>query len=167
MGLLATLTRSTGVLLLVPMAYYYYERRGWRLRRTDAHVANLLMVAEGMLVWMTYLSLAFGKPLLFSTLRRSGSVASPSPTTPWRAPSSPLVWGLRKVVSAEFYKVFWEVPRPGSAYSTASANLINMVFLVAPPCCSGTAPGGCRAPTPGTPWLRSPTRSSSPRSTCR
>jgi Gpi18-like mannosyltransferase len=34
MGLLATLTRSTGVLLLVPMAYYYYERRGWKLRRS-------------------------------------------------------------------------------------------------------------------------------------
>ena len=33
MGLLATLTRSTGVLLLIPMAYYYYERRGWKPRR--------------------------------------------------------------------------------------------------------------------------------------
>ena len=66
MGLLATLTRSTGALLLVPMAYYYYERRGWKLRRTDSHIANLLMVAEGILVWMTYLSLAFGKPMLFS-----------------------------------------------------------------------------------------------------
>jgi hypothetical protein len=41
-----------------------------------------------------------------------------------------LVWGLRKVVSAEFYRVFWEVPRPGSEYSTASANIINMAFLV-------------------------------------
>ena len=67
MGLLATLTRSTGVLLLIPMAYYYYERRGWKLRKTDSHVANLLMVVEGLLVWMTYLALAFGKPLAFST----------------------------------------------------------------------------------------------------
>ena len=67
MGLLATLTRSTGVLLLIPMAYYYYERRGWKLKKTDSHVANLLMVVEGLLVWMTYLALAFGKPLAFST----------------------------------------------------------------------------------------------------
>ena len=65
-GLLAVLTRSTGVLLLIPMTYYYYQRRDWKLRRTDSHVANLLMIPEGLLVWMTYLSLAFGNPFSFA-----------------------------------------------------------------------------------------------------
>ena len=66
MGLLAVLTRSTGVLLLIPMTYYYYQQRDWQLRRTDSHVANLLMIPEGLLVWMTYLSLAFGNPFSFA-----------------------------------------------------------------------------------------------------
>ena len=130
MGLLATLTRSTGVLLLVPMAYYYYERRGWKLRRTDSHVANLLMVAEGILVWMTYLSLAFGKPLLFSSAQAQWERGFAFPNYTVARAVITLVWGLRKLVSAEFYRVFWEVPRPGSEYSTAGTNIINMVFLV-------------------------------------
>jgi hypothetical protein len=130
MGLLATLTRSTGVLLLVPMAFYYYQRRGWRLKRTDSHVANLLMVVEGLLVWMTYLALAFGKPLLFSSAQAQWQrgMAAPNDTVA-RAVVS-VVWGLRRLVSAEYYRVFWEVPRPGSAYSTAGTNIINLLFLI-------------------------------------
>ena len=65
-ALLAVLTRSTGVLLVIPMAVSYFQSRGWRLRRADANVANLLMVAEGLLIWMAYLSLSFGKPFLFA-----------------------------------------------------------------------------------------------------
>jgi len=130
MGLLATLTRSTGVLLLVPMAYYYYERREWKLRRTDSHVANLLMVVEGLLVWMTYLSLAFGKPLLFSSAQAQWERGFAFPNYTVARAIITLVWGLRKLVSAEFYRVFWEVPRPGSEYSMAGTNIIDMVFLV-------------------------------------
>ena len=66
------------------MAVYYFQRRGWRLRRADANVANLLMVVEGLLIWMAYLSLSFGKPLLFAeaqdrvAARRSRCRTSPS-----------------------------------------------------------------------------------------
>jgi hypothetical protein len=131
MGLLATLTRSTGVLLLLPMAYYYYEQRGWKLRRTDAHVANMLMVAEGLLVWMTYLSLAFGKPLLFSSAQAQWERGFAAPNYTVAHAVTSLFWGLRKVVSAEFYRILWEVPRPGSTYGNVGTNLINMVFFVA------------------------------------
>ena len=41
------------------------------------------------------------------------------------------VCGLRKIVSAEYYRLFWEVPRPGSEYSTLGTNILNLVFLVA------------------------------------
>ncbi|NLE23512.1 MAG: hypothetical protein GX624_12150 [Actinobacteria bacterium] len=131
MGLLATLTRSTGVLLLIPMAYYYYGRRGWKLRNTDSHVANLLMVVEGLLVWMTYLALAFGKPLAFSSAQSQWErgLAAPNYTVTKAVVST--VVGLRNVVSAEYYRWLWEAPRPGSEYSNFATNLLNLLFFVA------------------------------------
>jgi hypothetical protein len=129
-GLLATLTRSTGVLLIIPMAYYYYRKRGWKLAATDAHGANLLMVVEGLLVWMTYLSLAFGKPLLFSSAQSQWERRMAAPNYTVARAVAAVFWGLRKLVSAEYYRAFWEEPRPGSAYSTASTNIINLLFLI-------------------------------------
>jgi hypothetical protein len=131
MGLLATLTRSTGVLLLIPMAYYYYERRGWKLRKTDSHVANLLMVIEGLLVWMTYLALAFGKPLAFSTAQSQWERNFGAPNYTVTKAIAATAWGLRKVISAEYYRWLWEAPRPGSEYSNLATNVLNLAFLVA------------------------------------
>jgi hypothetical protein len=131
MGLLATLTRSTGVLLLIPMAYYYYEGRGWKLRKTDSHVANLLMVVEGLLVWMTYLALAFGKPLAFSTAQSQWERSLGAPNYTVTKAVAATVWGLRKVISAEYYRWLWEAPRPGSEYSNLATNVLNLAFLVA------------------------------------
>jgi hypothetical protein len=131
MGLLATLTRSTGVLLLIPMVYYYYERRGWSFKKTDSHVANLLMVVEGLLVWMTYLALAFGKPLAFSSAQAQWERGFGAPNYTVTRAIVATVWGLRNVVSAEYYRVFWDVPRPGSEYSTAGTNILNLLFFVA------------------------------------
>ncbi len=130
MGLLATLTRSTGILLLVPMVYYYYKRRGWDLRKTDSHIANVLMVVEGLLVWMTYLALAFGKPLAFSTAQAQWERSFGAPNYTVTRAVVATVWGLRKVVSAEYYRILWEVPRPGSEYSTAGTNIFNLLFFV-------------------------------------
>ena len=158
MGLLATLTRSTGVLLLIPLAYYYYERRGWKLRKTDSHVANLLMVVEGLLVWMTYLALAFGKPLAFSTAQAQWERGIGAPNYTVTRAIVATVYGLRKIVSAEYYRLFWEVPRPGSEYSTLGTNIFNLLFLDrrrAAPVVRGAAParrvllvraGGARVP---------------------
>jgi len=130
-GLLATLTRSTGVLLLIPMAYYYYERRGWQFKKTDSHVANLLMVVEGLLVWMTYLALAFGKPLAFSTAQAQWERGLGAPNYTVAKAMASTVWGFRTVVTAEYYRWLWEAPRPGSEYSNFATNLLNLLFLIA------------------------------------
>ena len=130
MGLLATLTRSTGVLLLIPMAYYYYERRGWKLKRTDSHVANLLMVVEGLLVWMTYLALAFGKPLAFSSAQAQWERGFGAPNYTVAKAVVATVAGLRKVVSAEYYSILWEAPRQGSEYNNFATNSLNLLFLI-------------------------------------
>jgi hypothetical protein len=131
MGLLATLTRSTGVLLLIPMAYFYYEKRGWNLKKTDSHVANMLMVVEGLLVWMTYLALAFGKPLSFSTAQKQWERHFGAPNYTVTKAVVATVWGMRKVISAEYYRWLWEAPRPGSEYSNLATNVLNLAFLVA------------------------------------
>ena len=130
MGLLATLTRSTGVILLVPMAYYYYQRRDWSLKRTDSKVANLLMVVEGILVWMTYLALAFGKPLIFSTAQAQWERGFAFPNYTVTRAVVTLFWGFRRMVAAEFYNALWAVPRPGYAYGTTFTNTLNLLFFL-------------------------------------
>ena len=130
MGLLATLTRSTGVLLLIPMAYYYYARRGWSLRRSDAHGANLLMVIEGLLVWMTYLSLTFGKPLLFSTAQAQWRRGFAAPSYTVAKGFVAAAGGAWKLLTAGYSKVFTENPLAVSGFEVALANVLNLVFLV-------------------------------------
>ncbi len=129
-GLLAALTRSTGVLLLVPMAVFYYQRRGWRLRRTDAQVANLLMVAEGLLVWMTYLSVSFGKPLLFADVQQQWRRALLWPNFTIARGIEGGVQGLRQLLSGQYLDLYWQVLQPGDAYRVAIANLIGLAALV-------------------------------------
>lgn len=130
MGLLATLTRSTGVLLLIPMAYYYYARRGWSLRRTDSHSANLLMVAEGLLVWMTYLSLAFGKPLLFSAAQAQWKRGFAAPSYTVAKGFVAAVGGAWTLLAAGYSSLFTENPQAASGYGVALANVLNLAFLV-------------------------------------
>ncbi len=129
-GLLATLTRSTGILLLVPMAWYYYESRGWSIRRTDSRGANLLMVAEGLLIWMAYLTVAFGKPLLFAGAQGQWQrgIAAPNFTVAHGFVSGAI--GLRDLVSAEYRRLFWEIPQAAEAYTHSVTNVTNLVFLV-------------------------------------
>jgi hypothetical protein len=129
-GLLATLTRSTGVLLLVPMVVFYYEQRDWKLRRTDKQIVNLLMIPEGLLVWMTYLSLAFGKPLLFAGAQAQWQRGLAAPNYSVARGALAAAQGLRQLISDQYLKLFWEVPKPSSAFSVAGTNLINIAFLV-------------------------------------
>jgi hypothetical protein len=84
-GLLAVLTRSSGVLLVVPLAVIWWEqRRGFALklpggpaagpaapeRRPPASsLAWLLLLPAGLAMYMAYLWWAFGDPLLFSSVQ--------------------------------------------------------------------------------------------------
>ncbi len=129
-GLLATLTRSTGVLLLVPMAYYYYQQRDWRFWRTDGKVANLLMVVEGLLIWMAYLSLAFGKPMLFSTAQTAWhrTLAAPNYAT-----ADGIFAGLKGAFDLISYGVRTLIGTTGALpveLGAAANNLVNLIFFV-------------------------------------
>jgi hypothetical protein len=129
-GLLATLTRSTGVLLLIPMFYYYYEDKDWDLKQTDSHAANMLMVVEGLLVWMTYLAVAFGKPLLFSTAQASWSrfLAAPNYTVGVAFLDAGV--GVYRLLALEFSRLFGSWALATKAIGDAASNLINLAFFV-------------------------------------
>lgn len=66
-GMLATLTRSPGLLLLVPLGIMYLRDRGWAWRRINGDAVGLALVPVGLGVWMLYLWLRFGDPLLFTS----------------------------------------------------------------------------------------------------
>ncbi|HZL64689.1 MAG TPA: hypothetical protein VFD50_07095, partial [Thermoleophilia bacterium] len=75
-GLLAALTRNSGLLLVVPLLLLYGRECGWSLRRVslrwprDLRLGLLLLVPAGLLLYMGYLQARFGKPLLFSTVEK-------------------------------------------------------------------------------------------------
>jgi hypothetical protein len=66
LGALATLTRSAGLLLLIPLFMMYFHDRDWNWRRTGSDILYLLLVPLGLLVWMLYLDIRFGDPFLFT-----------------------------------------------------------------------------------------------------
>ena len=130
-ALFAALTRSTGALLVIPMAVYYFQRRGWRLRRADANAANLLMVVEGLLIWMAYLSLSFGKPLLFAKVQDQWHRTLTPPNFSIGRSVEAAAQGARQLLSRQYLDLYWPVSKPSGAYSVATANLIGLAFLIA------------------------------------
>lgn len=129
-GLLAALTRSTGVLLVIPMAVCYFGARGWRLRRADADAANLLMVVEGLLIWMAYLGLSFGRPLLFAEVQDEWRRGFMLPNLSVGRAVEAAAQGARQLLSRQYLDLYWPVSEPGDAYSVATANLIGLASLV-------------------------------------
>jgi len=129
-GLLAALTRSAGFLLIVPMAMCYYEQRGWKLRRTDSAVASLLMIPEGLLVWMAYLSLSFGKPLLFAQVQDQWRRYVAVPTFAlWKGLEAGFE-GARQLISGQTSRLYWPASQPGAVVPLAVANLVNLTAVV-------------------------------------
>ena len=125
-GLLATLTRSAGVLLVVPMLVYYFERRGWRLARTDAHVLALLLVPAGLAAWVAYLWHAKGDALAFAHVQRDwGRAFAAAPLVVWQGVLE-AVRGAHQLLCTPS-----GAGRPlQSAYFPPTANVLGLPFLV-------------------------------------
>ncbi len=75
-GLAATLTRSSGLLLFLPLLVLYGSQQGWTWRSIrprwprDLRLAWTLLIPAGLLAYMTYLWARFGDPRLFSQAER-------------------------------------------------------------------------------------------------
>ncbi len=65
LGLLASLTRSTGLLLALPLFIEYLQQRNLRLREIRSDILNLALVPAGTAIYAIYDFFAFGDPLIF------------------------------------------------------------------------------------------------------
>jgi hypothetical protein len=76
---LASATRVTGILLLVPLLYEYGRTRNFSLRRIDRGAIGLLLPPAGLLAFMLYLQVVVGNALAFT----SSQEAWQKIFTPW------------------------------------------------------------------------------------
>jgi 4-amino-4-deoxy-L-arabinose transferase-like glycosyltransferase len=65
-GMLAALTRNTGVLLLIPLLAFYGSSINWRWRQLDRRVLWSLLIPAGLGVYMAYQLAVRGNPFLFN-----------------------------------------------------------------------------------------------------
>ncbi len=76
-GFLATLTRSSGIVLIVPLLLIFADEQGWATRRPslsrpdDLRVAWLLLVPAGLVAYMAYLWAKLGDPTRFIEVQRT------------------------------------------------------------------------------------------------
>ena len=76
-GFLATLTRSSGVVLIVPLLLMFADQQGWVARRPslsrrdDLRVAWLLLVPAGLAAYMVYLWATLGDAMRFVEVQRT------------------------------------------------------------------------------------------------
>jgi hypothetical protein len=82
---LAGLARLHGALLIVPLGYEYLRQRGFRLRSIRADVLAILGAPLGVLAFMAYLGLQFGRSFAYFEIQSlffKGSRAEAFPTFP-------------------------------------------------------------------------------------
>ncbi len=65
-GFLAALTRSSGLLLLVPFLYEYLRQQNFRFKAIHINLASMLLIPTGLGLFMLYCARKFHDPLAFS-----------------------------------------------------------------------------------------------------
>jgi Gpi18-like mannosyltransferase len=72
-GLMASMTRVVGLLLLVPLAYEYLSQRSFSpLKSLRPVVLWLTLIPGGLVLYMGYLYFGFGRPLAFAEAQTVG-----------------------------------------------------------------------------------------------
>src|SRR5215208_1271550 len=122
-GALATATRNSGVLLLIPLGYLWLRNRsefGWR------GLWQLALVPAGLLGYMIFLWYEFGDPLMFANTQTTGwgrELTNPLATLEhaWTSAAE----GLKYVLDpATLFLEQSPVP------SLEASNAVNLIFLV-------------------------------------
>lgn len=71
-GMAASLTRVTGLLLILPLLWEYLSQQNFSLRKVRPSVLWLMLVPGGIIVFMVYLYLRFERPLAFVETQAAG-----------------------------------------------------------------------------------------------
>jgi Gpi18-like mannosyltransferase len=95
-GLLASLTRVTGILLIIPLLWEYLAQHSFSLRRIQASLLWLALVPCGLLAYMAYLYGDFRKPFLFAQIQVDA----------WSHKFTPLFSSLERDIHVFFTKTY-------------------------------------------------------------
>jgi hypothetical protein len=79
LGFLAALTRSQGILLLIPLAIGFVRQQGWHPRGWRANPMALTLVPAGLMVYMAYLRRTFDDPLIMISAQKGWDRYSANP----------------------------------------------------------------------------------------
>jgi Gpi18-like mannosyltransferase len=70
LGFFAALTRSQGILLLIPLVLLFLRQQGWRPAGWRANPISLALVPAGLMVYMAYLRRLFDDPLVMLSAQK-------------------------------------------------------------------------------------------------
>ena len=79
LGFLAALTRSQGVLLLIPLAILFMRQQGWHPRGWRANPISIALVPAGLMAYMAYLRRHFNDPLVMISAQKGWDRYSANP----------------------------------------------------------------------------------------
>jgi hypothetical protein len=79
LGFLAALTRSQGILLLIPLAILFVRQQGWNPRGWRANPISMALVPAGLMAYMAYLRRQFDDPLVMVSAQKGWDRYSANP----------------------------------------------------------------------------------------
>ena len=85
LGFLAALTRSQGVLLLVPLVTLFIRQQGWHPFKWRANPISMALVPAGLMVYMAYLRRLWNDPLVMLSAQKGWDRYSANPIETLRA----------------------------------------------------------------------------------
>lgn len=85
LGFLAALTRSQGILLVIPLAIMFLRQQGWRPRGWGANPLGIALVPAGLLAYMVYLRHLWNDPLVMLSAQKGWDRYSANPIETMRA----------------------------------------------------------------------------------
>ncbi len=130
-ALLATLTRVTGVLLLLPLAMAYFGSSKRAAGRAWARPAALLLPPLGLLGYCLYLWRAVGDPVAWSTSESEWGRSLSAPTsTVWHATRA--AWyAVRYIVSGRPAPLLQAYPGQAMAFVQHEIAVVNLISFLA------------------------------------
>jgi Gpi18-like mannosyltransferase len=82
LGCLLALSRPLGVLIVIPLAWIYLEKRNWKFRKIRADMAWFILIPIGLLAFLIYAYSLTGD--FFAPLHAQAAWSRNSITTPWQ-----------------------------------------------------------------------------------
>jgi Gpi18-like mannosyltransferase len=128
-GALATLTRSAGLILVVPLAIMYMSEREWKLNRVRPDIIYLLLVPLGLIAYMLFLDIKFGDPWLFSSAQSFWSRDFTGPIGGIYNGIKAAFWGMDSIVNTPD-TTYWLPVMDNDPRVWAVYDVINLLFLV-------------------------------------